>query len=153
MSTIEPIRKHRTVQAPKEKAFRVFTEGMGSWWNPEYSIGGEPFSTVVVESQEGGRWYERSTSGAECSWGRVLVWEPPERLVLDWQIDGSWQHDPGLHTELEVRFVPESPSVTRVELEHRGLEALGDSAETIRGIFDSPGGWAGLLDRFGDAAG
>ena len=151
VTTIQPIRKQLTVRASPEKAFEVFTAGMGRWWNAEYHIGTEPFATAVVEPREGGRWYERGTGGGECQWGRVLVWSPPERVVLDWQITGAWQFDPDLHTELEVRFAAEGPAETRVELEHRGLEALGEHAQSIRAVFDSPGGWSGLLDRFGGA--
>ncbi len=151
VTTIEPIRKQLTVRASQARAFQVFTEGMSQWWNAEYHIGSEPFATVVVEPREGGRWYERGEGGGECDWGRVLVWDPPARVVLDWQINGSWQFDANLHTELEVRFIAEGSSETRVELEHRGLDALGAEAEGIRAVFDSPGGWFGLLQRFSGA--
>jgi hypothetical protein len=148
VTTIQPIRKQLTVRASQAYAFEVFTEGIGRWWNPDYHIGGEPFATAVMEPHEGGRWYEQGESGGECDWGRVLVWDPPQRVVLDWQINGSWQFDADLHTELEVRFIAKTSSETRVELEHRGLDALGDRAEAIRAVFDSPGGWFGLLERF-----
>ncbi len=148
VSTVQPIRKAVVVSAPQASAFHLFTEGMGRWWNPDYHIGGEPFAAVVVEPREGGRWYERGASGAECQWGRVLAWDPPELVVLDWQISGSWQFDGDLHTELDVRFVPLGPSETRVHLEHRGLEAFGEQADAIRAVFDSPGGWLGVLERF-----
>ena len=150
MTTITPIQKHITVAASPERAFDIFTADIGSWWNPEYSIGTEPLATVVIEGHEGGRWYERGEGGAECDWGRVLVWDPPQRLLLVWQITADWRHDPDLHTEVEVRFVPEGAS-TRVELEHRGLESLGAQAQSVRAIFDSPGGWPGLLARLAGA--
>ena len=150
--TIEPIRKHVTVPASPEKAFEVFTDGMSRWWNPDYHIGTEPYAGTVVEPRAGGRWFERGESGGECDWGRVLVWEPPHRVVLEWQISSAWQFDPDVHTEIEVRFVSDGDR-TRVELEHRGLDSLGADAEMVRGIFDSPTGWAGLLDRFGAEAG
>lgn len=145
----EPVRKSITVAAPPEHAFRIFTEGMAQWWSPDMRIGAEPFETVVLEPGEGGRWFERGASGAECTWGRVLVWEPPHRLVVAWQITSSWRYDETFHTEVEVRFVSEAPSSTRVELEHRGLDAYGDDAAATRAALDSPGGWGGLLARFG----
>jgi uncharacterized protein YndB with AHSA1/START domain len=150
--TTQPIRKQITVQAPRERAFEVFTAGMGRWWSPDYSIGAEPLAEVVVELREGGRWYERGEGGAECDWGRVLAWDPPARVVLAWQISGDWSFDGTIGTEVEVRFVAEGPSTTRVELEHRGLDAYGGRAEEMRGIFDSDAGWAGLLARYADAA-
>jgi hypothetical protein len=53
--------------------------------------------------------------GAECDWGRVLVWDAPNRVVLAWQITADWRFDPDIVTELEVRFVAEGPSVTRAK--------------------------------------
>lgn len=152
MTTVAPIRKQITVPAPVDRAFDTFTAGMSRWWNPQYTIGSEPLAEVVLEPREGGRWYERGSAGAECDWGRVLVWSPPERVVLDWQITADWRYDAGVHTELDVRFTPDGPRATRVDLEHRGLEALGDGAAAIRAVFDGPGGWAGLLQRLRDEA-
>src|SRR5690606_14850692 len=82
----DTVTRTTVVQAPPEKAFEVFTAGMTRWWNPEYTIGGQPYAAVVVEPHEGGRWYERAADGTECDWGRVLTWDPPARLVLTWQI-------------------------------------------------------------------
>lgn len=113
---------------------------MSRWWNPRYSIGAEPLAAVVLEPREGGRWYERGETGAECDWGRLLVWHPPRRVVLDWQITAAWQHDPDTHTTVDVRFTEERTGATRVELVHDGLEVLGHEAEAVRATFDGPGG-------------
>ncbi|HEX5900861.1 MAG TPA: SRPBCC family protein [Solirubrobacteraceae bacterium] len=147
------VRQTVTVEAPPERAFAVFTEGLDSWWPlATHAIGAQPAVAVVVEPRPGGRWYERAADGSECDWGRVLAWEPPHRLVLAWEISADWQHDPGLVTEVEVRFHAEDADRTRVELEHRGLEAYADRAGDMRDTFDSPGGWPGLLERFAGAA-
>ena len=149
--TIQPVRKTITVNAPQARAFEVFTGGMGQWWNPDYTIGRKPFSSVVIEPKEGGRWFERDDEGGECDWGRVLVWDPPRRAVLAWQISAEWAFDPNLTTELEIRFLPEGPSTTRVELEHRLFEEFGERAAEMRTTFDGPSGWVGLLDRYSGA--
>lgn len=147
------VRQTVTVEAPLERAFAVFTEGLDSWWPlATHAIGAQPAVAVVVEPRPGGRWYERAADGSECDWGRVLAWEPPHRLVLAWEVSADWQHDPGLVTEVEVRFHAEHADRTRVELEHRGLEAYADRAGDMRDTFDSPGGWPGLLERFAGAA-
>jgi uncharacterized protein YndB with AHSA1/START domain len=147
------VRQTVTVGAPPERAFAVFTEGLASWWPLDtHAIGAQPAVAVVVEPRAGGRWYERAADGSECDWGRVLAWEPPHRLVLAWEISADWRHDPGLVTEIEVRFHAEPDDRTRVELEHRGLEAYGDRAGEMRDTFASPGGWTGLLGRFAGAA-
>jgi uncharacterized protein YndB with AHSA1/START domain len=73
--------------------------------------------------------------------------------VLNWQISADWRYDPDLDTEIEVRFVAEGEARTRVELEHRGLEAYGEQAEQMHAIFASPDGWGDILDRYSKTAG
>jgi len=146
-----PVRKSIRVEAAPARAFELFASRMGRWWPRSHSINGSLIRDVIVEGREGGRWYERGEDGSECEWGRVLVWEPPSRLVLAWQIDGQWRFDPNLLTEVEVRFIPEGEA-TRVELEHRHIERFGDLADATRAALDSPGGWGGLLEGFAAAA-
>jgi uncharacterized protein YndB with AHSA1/START domain len=147
------VRQTMTVEAPPERAFAVFTADLASWWPLDsYHIGAQPAVAVVVEPRAGGRWYERAADGSECDWGRVLIWEPPHRVVLAWQISADWQHDPGLVTEVEVRFDGQEGDRTRVELEHRGLDAYGERAQEMCDTFGSPEGWAGLLERFAATA-
>ena len=146
------VRKSVTVNVPIGKAFTVFTEGFDSWWPRTHKIGGTDLKRAVLERKQGGRWYEVDADGSECNWGRVLAWEPPARLVLAWQIDASWHYDPGLLTEVEVRFTAEGPEQTRVDLEHRDLDQFGDAREQIRAAFDSDGGWPGLLAAYVQAA-
>jgi uncharacterized protein YndB with AHSA1/START domain len=146
------VRQSIVVEAPQERAFTVFTERMATWWPLDtHSIGTKPVTAAVIEPHAGGRWFERSADGSECDWGRVLVWEPPDRVVLSWQLSSDWAADPDVHTEVEVRFTPADGGGTRVDLEHRHLEAYAERAQEMRGIFDSEGGWRGLLGRFAAA--
>lgn len=148
--TFAPVRKSIRVKAERERAFEVFIASR--WWPKQHSIlaSRAPQKEVVIEPRMGGRWYERGEDGSECDWGKVLAWEPPGRLVLSWQINGRFQFDRDLVTEIEVNFVADGSEATRVELEHRYLERAGDSAEALRNAVDSPGGWAGSLQRFAD---
>ncbi|MFL6128968.1 MAG: SRPBCC family protein [Mycobacteriales bacterium] len=148
------VRRSVTVGAPADRAFAVFTEGFDGWWPVEHHIGASPPQVRTMEPREGGRWYERAADGTECDWGRVLAWEPPHRLLLAWQIDGRWQYDPdpARASEVEVRFVPEGPATTRVELEHRGFERHGDGWESVFTGVGGPGGWSGVLQRYAAAA-
>jgi uncharacterized protein YndB with AHSA1/START domain len=150
--TISPaaVRKSVHVKAPPQKAFQVFTAGMGRWWLKSHSINQSPIAEIVMEPFAGGRWFERGEDGSECPWGKVLVWEPPARVVLAWQTDGTWKHNPDFQTEVEVRFTAEGDG-TRVDLEHRNLERFGEHAAKVREAFDSPGGWSGLLRSFADS--
>jgi uncharacterized protein YndB with AHSA1/START domain len=84
--------------------------------------------------------------------GRVLVWEPPNRLVLTWQITAAWAFDPQFVTEVELRFVPEAPARTRVLLEHRKLEAYAADAEAMRKAYDADDAWVRTLAQFAQNA-
>ncbi|HXM57795.1 MAG TPA: SRPBCC family protein [Candidatus Dormibacteraeota bacterium] len=151
--TIPALHGSITVDAPLEKAFRVFTAGFDGWWPREFHIGGADMAEAVLEQREGGRWYERGVDGTECDWGHVLVWEPPHRLVVTWQIGGEWQYDPDpAHaSEIEVRFTADGPDRTTVRLEHRLLERLVGGQAIHDGIGQG-GGWTRNLERFAAAA-
>jgi len=143
------VRKEITVEASQARAFDVFTREHGAWWPlATHHIGSAAAETAIIEPHAGGRWFERAADGSECDWGRVLVWDPPGRLVLAWEISADWKHDESIDTEVEVRFVSLGPARTRVELEHRRLDRYGAAAEQMRGIFDSENGWTNILRLF-----
>jgi uncharacterized protein YndB with AHSA1/START domain len=146
-----PVRKSLHVDAAQDHAFDVFTSGMGRWWPKSHKLGEAELDTQIIEPREGGRWYQRNLDGSECEIGTVAAWEPPARLLLIWQLNAQWTFDPDLATEVEVMFTPEG-SGTRVELEHRNLDRLGDTAEGFREAIDAPGGWSGLLELYAEQA-
>jgi uncharacterized protein YndB with AHSA1/START domain len=148
VDSIEAIRKQITVEVPRERAFEVFTSQMAAWWNPDHRLGAEPFTELVLEPRPGGAWYESDAAGNQCRWGTVLAWDPPSRVLLNWQLDAEWSYDPDQVTELELRFTALSADSTLVELEHRKLEGLGANAADVRVQLDDPNGWQGVLDRF-----
>lgn len=153
--TIPAVERSVTVQATLEKAFTVFTAGFATWWPASHHIGQADLGEAVLEPVAGGRWYEKGVDGSECDWGRVLVFEPPSRLVLSWHINSAWGYDPDeAHaSEVEVRFTEEAPGRTRVDLTHRRLERhVGDTADMRTGIASEQGGWTMILNRFADAA-
>ena len=148
IETIEAIRRHVVVRARQQRAFEVFTAEMTSWWPPEHHIGSAPIQEIVIEPREGGRWYTRHEDGSETSTGYVAAWDPYDRLVLTWQIGADWKYDPKLLTTVELRFLAEAPDRTRVELEHRDLEAFGPEAERMRQLFEEPGAWQSTLAAY-----
>ena len=143
--TIAPIVRSVIVKAPPERAFEMFVVGMGEWWPSGRTVGQKPHAEIVVERRPGGRWFERSDDGVETDWGRVLEVSPPGRLLLAWQLDASFRYDPALITEVELTFEPLAGG-TRVTLEHRNLERLGDSA--ARFAEQLRGGWPRFLDFY-----
>jgi len=148
--TVAPVRKSLTVQASVALAFRVFTEEFDAWWPRTHHIGKAPMKKAIVEGRAGGRCYTEQTDGTECDWGTVLVWDPPNRLVMAWQIEGDWTYQPDVakSSEVEVRFTAESDGSTRIDLEHRHLERHGAGAAAMRTAVDSPNGWSGILQLY-----
>ena len=147
------VRKIVSVGAPQTVAWEVFTGKMGAWWPLAfYKIGKATAVDAVIEPHVGGRWYEQGDDGSICQWGSVLVWEPPARLVLSWDIGADWQYDPTIKTEIEVRFIAEGGDRTRVELEHRHLDRYGAHRDKMRAVFDTEGDWGRLLEAFARAA-
>lgn len=142
------------VNAPIDLAFRAFTASVDGWWPREYHIGQVDMAEAILEQHQGGRWYEKGVDGSECEWGQVLVWEPPRRLVLTWQINGLWQYDPdpARASEIEVLFTTAGPNQTRVQLEHRYIERLVEAEALVHGIQQQGGGWSSLLERFATLA-
>jgi uncharacterized protein YndB with AHSA1/START domain len=149
-TTAAVVRKQIVVAAPIAKAFAVFTERFGDFKPREHNLLSVPIAETVFEPRVGGHIADRGTDGSECRWARVLVYEPPERVVFSWDIGPRWQieTDPDNTSEVEVRFVAESPSRTRVELEHRNLDRHGPGWEAVRDGVGRDGGWPLYLDRF-----
>jgi uncharacterized protein YndB with AHSA1/START domain len=145
---VQPVRKEVVVDAPVERAFRVFTDKFDRWWPREHHIGKSEMQRAVIEPRVGGRWFEVGMDGIECDWGKVLVWEPPRRVVMQWQLNAAWEYDPELHTEVEISFETLGPMRTRVQLEHRGLERMGEAAAEVRAGLDSDQGWITHLTLF-----
>src|SRR4051794_15452375 len=148
-----PIKQSIVVEAPIERAFKVFTEDFGSFKPREHNLLSVPIAETVFEPRVGGHIYDRGVDGSECRWARVLAYEPPSRVVFSWDIDLEWkiETDPYRTSEVEVRFTPEGPDRTRVELEHRHLDRHGDGWERMRDAVGSPEGWGVGLQRFAAA--
>src|SRR4029450_5975000 len=119
------------VEARIARGLRVFTEDFGSFKPPEHNLLGVEIAEMVFEPRVGGHVIDRGVDGSECRWARVLVYEPPTRVVISWDINVQWQLEsaPDRTSEIEVRFVPEGPARTRVELEHRNLDRHGEGWE------------------------
>jgi uncharacterized protein YndB with AHSA1/START domain len=146
------VRSSIVVEAPLERAFSVFTEGIGSWFPSAYNLLDVDIAERVFEPRVGGRIYDRGTDGTECHWARVLAYEPPDRVVFSWDIGAQWQieTDPARTSEVEVWFFAEAPERTRVELEHRHLDRHGDGWEQTRDAVGGDGGWPGCLRAFAE---
>jgi len=140
------------VDAPLERAFSIFVEDWGAIKPRDHNLLEADIAESVLEPRVGGHLYDRGVDGSECRFARVLAYEPPDRLVFSWDISPQWQiePDPDRASEVEVRFTAESPTRTRVELEHRHLDRHGDGWEGMRAGVESDDGWPLYLRRFAD---
>jgi uncharacterized protein YndB with AHSA1/START domain len=146
------VRTEVVVHVPIERAFAVFTEDFDSIKPRDHNMLAVEIAESVFEAREGGRIYDRGVDGSECQWARVLAYEPPHRVVFSWDISPRWQieSDHAKTSEVEVRFLSETPERTRVELEHRNLDRHGDGWESTRDGVGGEAGWPLYMQRFAD---
>ena len=151
-SATTTIRHSIVVEAPITEAFRAFTEDFGRFKPPEHNLLGADIAETVFETNVGGHVFDRGVDGRVCRWARILAYEPPDRVVISWDISPNWQieTDPDRTSEVEVRFHAESPTQTRVELEHRHLDRHGEGWEGVRDGVDGDQGWPLYLHRYSE---
>jgi uncharacterized protein YndB with AHSA1/START domain len=149
------VRTQIVVEAPRERAFAVFVERFDEIKPRDHNLLAGDVEESVLEPRAGGDIYDRGVDGSVCRWARVLAYEPPERIVFSWDISPQWQLEADLDrtSEVEVRFIEQTPGRTRVELEHRHLDRHGDQWESLRDGVDSTDGWPLYLRRFADLMG
>ncbi len=149
---VPDVRKSIVVRATPEHCFKVFTESPSDWWPPSHVLLEKERAGLAFEPYVGGRYYEWDVEGTEIAWGKVLTWEPPNRLSMTWRIDGRWRSIPDDEraSEIEVAFEAIDAEQTRVSLAHVKLHKHGADAPMIHRALDgaSPGE---TLDRFGKA--
>jgi Activator of Hsp90 ATPase homolog 1-like protein len=136
-----PLKISFEVACPAAHAFEVWTLQIGTWWPSDHTVTGHP-DHVVLQAGVGGRIFERTADGVEHDWGQVTRWDPPKQLTYLWHLGA----DPSSATEVEIQFLPLDEGSTRVEIEHRGWEELGDAAAQWRDR--NHAGWATLLPHF-----
>jgi uncharacterized protein YndB with AHSA1/START domain len=144
------LRKEIVVAAPIATAFAVFTERFGDFKPKEHNLLAAPITETVFEAHVGGNIVDRGEDGSECRWARILAFDPPNRVVFSWDISPQWQlvSDPDRASEVEIRFIAETPSRTRLELEHRGIDRHGPGWEAVSDGVDGDGGWPLYLQRY-----
>ena len=144
------VRKQVVVNAAITRAFTAFTERFGDFKPPEHNLLQAPIAETVFEPRVGGNIYDRAVDGTECRWARILAYEPPHRVVFSWDISPRWrvEADPEQTSEVEVRFVAETPDRTRLELEHRHLDRHGPGWESVRDGVADDAGWPLYLNRY-----
>lgn len=148
-ATMQSIRWSREIDTTPDRAFEIFTRDLASWWPAEYTWSGDVMETIALEPRQGGRCYELGPHGFQCDWGRVLAWEPGERLVLAWQISPRREPEPNpaKASEVEISF-NRNGARTMVEFEHRHIDRHGEGSDDYRKALASEAGWPWILSRY-----
>jgi hypothetical protein len=150
-TVIAPVRKSVRVVAPITRAFEVFTSGLTRWWPYDHGVGKKPIAKVLMEPCLGGRWLEIAQDGTETAVATIILWEPPHRFVMLWQVNAQWKPDAEMKSEVDVRFTADGPEATLVELVHHKFETMGvEAGASMRNDVDR--GWPGLLERYAKEA-
>jgi len=147
--TIAPVRKSMIVKASAEHAFDVFAGGIDRWWPKSHGLGATPIRHSIIEPFVGGRWYTQCEDGTDVVVGHVRTWLPGRQLVVSWEIGAAWKPDArsAMASEVDVQFVGQADGTTRVDLEHRKFERMGDAdGATMRAAVDK--GWPAILDLY-----
>jgi uncharacterized protein YndB with AHSA1/START domain len=146
------VRREVTVEAPIERAFATFTQRFGDFKPKEHNLLGVPIAETRFEPHVGGHIVDRGEDGSECRWARVLAYEPPNRVVFSWDISPYWQveADEAKASEVEVTFVAETPTRTRLELVHRNLDRHGPGWEGVAAGVGDDAGWPLYLARYAE---
>jgi uncharacterized protein YndB with AHSA1/START domain len=148
--TVAPIQRLVHTRAAPASAFAIFTGRIGEWWPKGQTPAPKPHVALIIEPHVDGRWFERDADGSETQWGKVLVWTPPHRLVLAWQLNSDFRYDPTLVTEVEITFTPAADGGTDVKLEHRDLQKF--SPHIPRMVNSVGGGWTAKVREFAEFA-
>jgi uncharacterized protein YndB with AHSA1/START domain len=153
-SEIEPVRRQLVVDLGIERAFRLFIDRFDAIKPREHNLLSVPIAETVFEPRQGGHIYDVGVDGSQCRWSRVLAYDPPHRVVFSWDIGPTWQLETDLTktSEVEVRFIAESGTRTRVELEHRNLDRHGDGWRSVADGISGEGGWLLYLRRYSEIA-
>jgi uncharacterized protein YndB with AHSA1/START domain len=99
-SSLLSVQRSIVVDVEQTRAFNAFV-AMTDWWPlATHTIGEAPARASIVEPRTGGRWYGIDKNGAEHGIGYVLAYEPPDRLLLSWEISCGWEYDPNVKPRL-----------------------------------------------------
>ena len=151
-----------TVRVPvgPQAAFDAFAGEIDAWWGrgPRFRSAGKRPSRMTLEPGVGGRLVETIPGkGGEktVEFGRVIAFEPGQRLLLEWR---GVNFAPGQKTLVEVLFRA-SGAGTLVTVRHSGWSALPDEHPARHGHVGADfsaflGAWWGeLMTRLREHAG
>jgi len=147
IDTLPPVVKTIEVPCDQARAFEIFVNGMPRWWpldKRSMSLmrnGGRPAADLLVDPRKGGKIVEISPDGDEYHWGTIRVYDPHDRLSLDFHMGLK----PDTASLVEVKFVALDEARTQVVLTQSRWEAFGDLAQDMYNGYGSS--WAMIFEE------
>lgn len=125
-----------TPALPRERAFRLFTAGLDSWWPVEFSWSGAlSLHGFGIEERLNGSNYEIGPPGLRWDWGRILAGGPSTRLIFSRQIGPDRVPVPTAEqaTEVTAAFGSTAAKETQVTVTHSRWERHGTARQARHG--------------------
>jgi uncharacterized protein YndB with AHSA1/START domain len=143
------VRHEVTVDLSQEQAFWAFAD-LDRIKPREHNLLAVPIERTVLEQHVGGDVYDLGVDGSICRWGRVLAFQPHDRISFSWDIGPDWQitSDWTRTSEVEITFFPEGGERTRVTLVHRHIDRHGAAWNSLQEGLDGKDGWPLYLARY-----
>jgi len=124
--SFSPIVRTFEVRCSVDHAFETWTRQINLWWPlARHSVSRDNATSVTIEPRTDGFIVETTRAGHEIVWGRVNLWEPPNRFGYLWRIG---ERDESQATRVTITFTALDPARTRVTIEHAGWEGAGPKA-------------------------
>jgi uncharacterized protein YndB with AHSA1/START domain len=148
------ISENVTVPLSAEAAFDLFINRFDEWWPREYTWSNDVLEEIAIEPRVGGMCFERGPHGFRIDWGRVLVFDPQERVEFTWQISPRREPvpDPERASRVSVVFADTGEANSEISLRHDGFEAHGEGAAEYESALSNDAGWPYILSQFEAAA-
>ncbi len=135
-----------SVAVGRERAFEVWVRHIDLWWpKPGHTRSGDPDTTICLEREAGGRFFERTADGLEFTWGVIEAWEPPDRIAFTWHMST----DPDSATRVEVTFTEGGPQTTDVVVRHSAGRMAAPAWASMRDAFQR--GFAAAIRAYAGA--
>ena len=134
---LEPIVLTYELRCSPSRAFHIYLDRIGEWWDGKYSRDAATLVTARIEPHADGRVYAQHLDG-EDEWGRVTAYEPGERLAYS-SVLAQPPEDP---SEITVTFARAGSDGCAMRFEHGGWH---EGNIEHRSKFRE---WRTLLDRF-----
>lgn len=146
----DSVNRNFDVSASAKEAFETFVNHFSSWWPKEYTWSQDALTSIGITPKQNGLCYEKGPYNFRCDWGRVIEFEPPNKIIFTWQISPERVPvpDPEKASIVEIKFDEKNAWNTVISFVHRDFSRHGKSGGHYREVMDSAQGWSYILHQY-----